>query len=226
MSIRDYIQNQVFARRAKDHGCLVIYDPERRYREIALAMEAEKRRIVDASESIITQREVASEALAQLASGTIHHLIIWVPANAPKDDEEKQKDPFSVFAALGTRFPDPDATGDEFAELCRRAKQDHIPEVNRLFDAGVPTFEMIDALDDGGSWPRLKSLLFVNSPKEILLGILSPGSASEEKLKNDATWVTEAREFSQRNLGHRLKTKGHTRQAIAEELWRLLLFSE
>ena len=98
MSIRDYIQNQVFARRAKDHGCLVIYDPERRYREIALAMEAEKRRIVDASESIITQREVASEALAQLASGTIHHLIIWVPANAPKDDEEKQKDPFSVFA--------------------------------------------------------------------------------------------------------------------------------
>jgi hypothetical protein len=30
MTIRDYIQNQVFARRAKDKGSLVIYDSERR----------------------------------------------------------------------------------------------------------------------------------------------------------------------------------------------------
>ena len=39
-------------------------------------------------------------------------------------------------------------------------------------------------------------------------------------------WTTEAREFILRSLGHKLKTKGQTRQSIADELWQLLLFSE
>jgi hypothetical protein len=224
MTIRDYIQNQVFARRAKDKGCLVIYDSERRYRDIALSLADTQCRVIDVSESIIEQREAATEALSQLADGTIHQLIIWTPLNRPDDNEAKQRDPFAAFAEAGTVFPQGD--GDQYFEICRKAKPDHVSDINRLFAEGVPSFEMIDTLDEGGSWPKLKTLLDVGSTKEILQGILSPRTAQEDALKGDPTWSTEAREFSLRSLGHKLRTKGQTRQSIAEELWRVLLFSE
>ena len=134
-----------------------------------------------------------------LADGQIHQLVVWVPAAVPADDEGKQRDPFAVFAEIGAVFPHGD--GDDYASLCRQAKPDHIPEINRLFEEAEPSFEMVDALDEGGSWPKLKTLLGANSSKEILLGILSPKAEQDAALKTDATWVTEAREFVQRILG-------------------------
>jgi hypothetical protein len=224
VSIRDYIRNEIFARRAQERGVIVIYDPGHRYREIGLSMASDRCRVIDASQSVIEQREEATEALAALAEGQIHQLVIWVPAVRPEDNDAKQRDPFSVFAQIGTVFPQGD--GDDYASLCRRAKPDHVPEINRLFAEGEPSFEVVDALDQGGAWPKLKTLLGANSAKEILLGILSPKPAQEEALKNDPTWVAEAKEFFHRSLGLKLKTKGQTRQSIAEELWRVILFSE
>lgn len=224
MTLKDYIRDQIFALRASEKGVLTIYDPARRYREIVLSMESEKRRVIDASNSIIRQREAATLALSQLADGSVHQLVLWIPANRPADGDEKQKDPFSVFAEVGEVFPNGD--GDEYAEICRRAKPDHVSEINRMFDSGEPTFEMVDALEEGGSWPKLKTLLNVGSPKEIIVAILSPTPSQASVLKTDASWHEEARDFILRSLGHKLKTKGQTRQSIADELWRLLLFSE
>ena len=36
--IRDFIAEKVFAARAAEARCLMIYDPERRYRDIALGL--------------------------------------------------------------------------------------------------------------------------------------------------------------------------------------------
>ena len=224
MTIRDYIQKEVFQDRAREHGCLVIYDPARRYRDLARGLDGGACRVLDASESVIEQRELASVALKDLAEGRIHQLIVWVPAVRPQDDEVRQKDPFGVFGVIGAEFPSGD--GDLYDSLCRRAKPDHVPEINRLFEEGEPTFDTIDALDQGGSWPKLKTLLAVTSAKEIVLAILAPKPEQDEALKTDPTWVSEAREFIQRSLGHKLKTKGQTRSSIAEELWRVILFSE
>jgi len=224
MTIRDYIRDQVFARRAKEHGCLVIYDAVRRYREVAASMNTPTCRVVDVSSSLIEARELASASLGDLASGAVHQLVVWVPADRPPDDEARQKDPFSVFAHIGAAFPSGD--GDEYAEICRKAKPDHASDVNRLFQQGEPTFEMIDALEEGGSWPKLKTLLGVSSPKEILLALLSPTTRQSDALKQDASWSMEAREFILRSLGHKVKTKGQTQKSLADELWRLLLISE
>ena len=122
MNISDYIRDQVFARRAQDRGCLTIYDPARRYRDVVLALTGEKRRVIDVSESIIQQREEAAEALQELAGGKIHQLILWIPTQRPIDGDEKQRDPFAVFAEFGEVFPKGD--GDEYADICRRAKPD------------------------------------------------------------------------------------------------------
>lgn len=224
MTIREYLQKEVFAARAAIHGCLVIYDPERRYRQIVCELDSPSCRVIDAGESIIEKRELAMASLRQLAAGTIRALLVWTPTSAPKDDEQLQADPFGALARFGGHFPKGD--GDEMASLCRSAKPDHKVEIEKLFAEGEPSFDTIDALDQGGSWPKLKTLLNVTSAKEILLGLLLPKPAQEAALKNDGAWASEAREFIQRCLGHTLRTKGVTRGSIGEELWRLVLFSE
>ena len=224
MTIREYLQEEVFAARAAERTCLVVYDPARRYRDVVRGLDTPTRRVIDAGESIIEQREAAMAGLRQLASGSLHQLIVWSPTPPPNGDDQLQTDPFGVLTRIGKHFPDGDS--DEFSSICRRAKPDHLVELDKLFGEGEPTFETIDALDQGGAWPKLKTLLNVSSAKEILLALLIPKPTQEAALKNDGTWASEAREFIQRSLGHTLHTKGQTRGSIAEELWRLVLFSE
>ena len=66
MTIREYIQTEIFGRRARERGCLVIYDPKRRYREIVSGLASEKCRVIDASKSVIEEREAATETLNRL----------------------------------------------------------------------------------------------------------------------------------------------------------------
>ena len=222
--IRAFIAAKVFAARAAEARCLMIYDPERRYREIALGLADDKRELIDVSASIIEQRELAAEALTRVAQGSLQSVIIWTPLPQPRDGDEKQKDPFAVFAEVGDVFPKGD--GDEYSSICRRAKPDHVAEINRLFADGVPSFDMVDALDAGGSWPKLRTLLGVSSAREILVAFLSPNDKQSDALKGDGAWADELRDFVQRTLGYKFKTKGVTRPSLADELWRLLLFSE
>lgn len=224
MTIRDYIRESVFGVRAKESGTLVIYDHERRYKEIATEMASATCRVIDTSISIIEQREAATEALRDLAENKIHQLVLWIPARPPVDDESKQRDPFAVFAQIGNIFPGGD--GDDYASVCRSALPDHVSEINRLFDGSVPSFDMIDALGKGGSWPKLKTLLGVSSSREIVIALLVPNKNQEDAIKNDPSWIDEAREFVKKSFGIPLKTRGQTRQSIAEELWKLILFSE
>lgn len=224
MKIRDYIHTEVFAARAAKHGALVIYDPDRRYHNLALALDTPHCRVIDAGPSIIEAREAAMRALRDLTDGKIQQLVVWLRSRRPESDEDRQHDPFSLIGRIGSEFPAGDA--DDYAALCRVAKPDHAFEIDKLFEQGEPSFETVDALDQGGAWPKLKTLLAADSPREILIGLLSPKPTQEEALKADTTWLSEAREFVERNLGHKLKTRGQTRQSIAEELWRLVLFSE
>jgi len=59
MKIRDYIQDLIGRRLAKTE-CLVLYDPERRYRELALALESAQCRVIDGSTGAIESREEAT----------------------------------------------------------------------------------------------------------------------------------------------------------------------
>lgn len=224
MTIREFIKKEIFERRAKEHGCLVVYDPGWRYREFAKELNTATCLVLDVGISIIEQREKGMNAFRELADGKIHQLIVWVPLKKPENEDQAQLDPFSVFSRYGSVFPQGDE--DEYKSICRGAKPDHLTEIENLFLEGEPSFETVDALDDGGSWPQLKTLLRATSPKEIIIGLLVPKAEQESSLKEKTSWVVEAREFIQRTLGHKTKTKGHTRAAIADELWQLILFSE
>ena len=227
MGIQDFIQNEILLPRLNKSGVLVVYDPERRYRELCLELAAENRRIVDATESSLESRELAIATLQKLGepNPVIEALLVYVPAQRPLTNENQQRDPFSIYGVCGEVFPDGD--GDEFQSLCLKANPDHATELRRVFcDNANPAFAVIDAVGAGTGWPNLQSLLKVESAREILFALLAPTDVQKEALKGNDTWVPEAKELFQTCLGLTLLTRGKTWASIGDELWRFLLFSE
>lgn len=227
MSIKAFIQQQVLLPRLQRAGVLVVYDPQRRYRELCLELAGERRAVVDASESSIESRAAAIDALQRLGQrgAALDELLVYVPHRAPLDDEQRQRDPFALYAVCGAQFPEGD--GDEYASLCLKARPDHATEMRRLFAENPdPPFAVIDAVGAGAGWPQLRATLKVDSAREILLALLAPEDQQKKVLQAQDTWVAEARALFQSALGLKLLTRARSYAPIAEELWRFLLFSE
>lgn len=227
MTIKTFIQQEIFLPRLKQNGVLVVYDPHQRYHEICLDSRTEKLRVIDTSESSITSRAIALEALIEFGqpNPALEGVLVYIPAEPPLTDEDKQHDPFAIYGACGAVFPDGD--GDEYLSLCLKARADFATEIRRIFkDNPNPSFAVIDAIGGGAGWPNLQALLKVESARDILFALLAPSEGQREALKNQTTWVSESTGLLQSTLGLNLKTKIKTWTAIADELWRFLLFSE
>ena len=231
MSITRFIQSQVLLPRLGKKSVLVVYDPDRRYHDLCLSLASEKRLVIDASASSIEGREAALTALLELGQSqpAYEGVIVYVPAPAPRSDEERQRDPFALYAACGALFPDPAYDGDEFLSICLRAKADHSTEIRRIFAENPnPSFAVIDAVGGGSGWPTLQATLDVESARDILFALLAPKPAQQQKLKGkgEQGWLAEAKALFQSSLGLKLLSRATSWSPVAEELWRFLLFSE
>lgn len=225
MSIEAFIRHDILAPRLAKRGVLVVYDPQRRYRDLCHGLADEQCALIDASESSILSREAASQALVALGQGQLERMLVYVPARAPVDDEGRQLDPFAAYAACGEIFPSGDS--DSFESLCLKAKPDHATAIRQIFAQDQnPNFAVIDAVGGGLDWPNLRALLKVDSGRGILHALLAPSQAQEQALKDSDAWVSEARDLLKNSIGLKLKTKGKTWSSIAIELWRFVLFSE
>lgn len=230
MKIAEFIQQEIVRKRLDDHRTLVVYDAERRYRELCLALAGDACRVIDASESSIESREAALAALQEMgasAHAAVKQLLIYVPAPAPITDEQKQRDPFSIYAEMGGCFPDPLHSGDEYKELCIKFKPDHATTLRKLFaENPAPAFAVIDAVGGGAGWPQLQAMLQVDSARDILFALLVPSETQRGALKGQEGWVAEAKHLLKTTLDLRLITRAKSWEAIGDELWRYLLFSE
>ncbi len=225
MSIQAFIQEQIFLPRLEKQQVLLVYDAEQRYREVCLDMASDKRRVIDTSTSSILARAQALKALAELGEHRLEQLLVYVPTAKPLEDEDKQKDPYALYGACGSVFPCGD--GDDYLSLCLKAKPDYATQVRALFEQGhTPSFAVIDAVGSGLSWPNLRATLKVESTRDILFSLLVPSDPQQEALKRNDSWVSETQELCKASMGLVLKTRGKTWSAIAEELWRFVLFSE
>jgi len=228
MGIATFIRNNILQERLKA-GCLVVYDPDLRYRDICLSLAMDKVMVVDATESSIESREQAQQALQKLGTQPpeLNGLLIYIPTKAPITDEQKQVDPFSLYAECGAQFPNPAADSDEYQNLCLKAKPEYSAELRRIFkDDPSPSFAVIDAVGGRLNFPQLRATLKAESAIDILLALLAPTDAQQQALKASDRWVSEAKEFLKTTIGLNLKTRGKTWSPIADELWRFALFSE
>lgn len=227
-SIEQFIGQEVLLSRLKKAGVLVVYDPELRYRELCLGLATAKRTVIDASESSIESREAALMALRAVGEpkAALEGVLIYVPVKRTESDKQKQADPFALYAECGAVFPKDD--GDEYLSLCLRSRPDYATEIRRVFaeSPGGPAFAVIDAIGGGVSWPQLRATLKVDSGRELLAALLAPTPVQMEALKAQEGWMAEARDFLKATLGLNLKTRGKTWNALADELWRFVLFSE
>lgn len=226
MKIKNYIQD-LLSQRLANAECLVVYDPEQRYQELILALKSERSQIVDGSVSAILAREEATAAWLQMgaASTGSGRLLVYLPIKKPLTDEDKQRDPFQAFVLGGDAFPRGD--GDSYLSLCLQAKPGFENQIYQLFAGGSePSFRMVDALDRGSTWPQLRTLLSVESPREILVGLLCPTDSQKASLKADIKWVNEYRQFAQSTLGFEPRGKLIGWEDMRDELARFVLFSE
>src|SRR6058998_851216 len=101
--LAEFIRKDILAARLKKQGCLVVYDPGGRYKELCRSLDSGSVRLVDASESSIESRDAAIHAFADLGNPKtkLEGLIVYVPANKPLTDEQKQADPFSIYGECG-----------------------------------------------------------------------------------------------------------------------------
>ena len=125
MSIAEFIRESVLRPRLKQAGALVVYDADGRYREQCFDLAGDKVRVVDTTESSIESREAALLALREVGhpQTPVDGVLIYVPRRRPEADEDKQADPFALYAECGAVFPQDD--GDEYLSLCLRARPDH-----------------------------------------------------------------------------------------------------
>jgi hypothetical protein len=230
MKIRDVIRKH-FENRLKSYPCLVVYDPEERYREIVLGMSNSRTVVVDAGRSTIEGREAAMSAWTGLARDPHggSWLVVYLPIAKPGSDPEKMRDPYSFLWAGRQEFDDgvfPILDGDGYQSLCREAQCDFVDQIDALFAAGVPDFDTVDSLDTGNNWPKLRSLLNVESGQEILVGLICPNARQKKRLTQDETWQDECRRFCGKLLGFKLNGKLIKWKSISDEIACFLLFSE
>ena len=119
MSIAAFIR-EVMRERLLKAGCMVVYDHDHRYHDLCLGLGEDRIRVIDASESSIESRQEAIVALREVGKTTreIDALVVYVPKRRTETDEEKQADPFSIYAQSGAVFPQDD--GDDYLSLCLR----------------------------------------------------------------------------------------------------------
>jgi hypothetical protein len=233
VKIADFIRDEILLRRLNKHEVLVVYDSEGRYRDLCLSLAAAKdgdnahRDVVDATESSILAREATLAALQQIGSRNLDQLLVYVPAGQTVTDEARMHDPFALAAVCGTVFPNADLDGDQFQQICLRAKPEYSAEIREVFTRdSQPSFAVIDHIGGGNNYPQLQEILRVESARGLLLALLNPTATQQKRLEASKAWVTEARQLVKDTLGISLKTRGETWPTIANELWQLLLFSE
>lgn len=221
MKIEAYIKAE-FEKRLEKSSCLVIHDAEHRYGKISHSLASKTTKVVDATNSLVLAREEALDAWAHLSDKAGLRLVVYLPWEKPKNLRARRDDPFAPFSLGGAVFPNGDA--DSYRELCLQAFPAQEAEVERLFDAGDPSFEAVNSLAGGAIWPSLRSLLGVESEREMILSLLAPTASIKSSLEAGGSWLEEARRLINASLG--LDFSGTDWGKLQEALGRYLLFSE
>jgi hypothetical protein len=221
--IQDFIQKYLTEKLVKKNS-LMVYDPELFYRDLVVELKSDNIMVFDASKNVVTAREDALDYwVNEMPKSLDKKLIFYVPFSKKIGDDQRAADPFIIFSAGGVVFPD-EAT-DNYKQLCLAALPGKASKIEELFSLEkYPSFSIIDALEDGNTYPKLKSGLNATSESEILMAFLNPTEKQKQFLLTDKTWFNELKEFINNVLAIKIQSRNF--EDLQKELWRITLFSE
>ena len=221
--IKEYIQKH-FENKLGTGSGLVIYDPHLFFKDIVIDLESSEVKVFDASENVITARENALEYwVNEMPKNKDAKIVVYVPFKSKQDADDLTFDPFIIFSSGGRFFPDEAA--DQYKNLCIAALPEKEAKIEEFFkEEDYPSFDSIDALEGGNTYPKLKSGLNASSSAEILMAILVPSETQLDFLESDKTWSKDLKAFSKNVLGVTLQKQKF--ESVSEELWNLVLYSE
>ena len=221
--IKEYIQKH-FEKKLDTGSGLVIYDPNLFFKDIVIDLESSNIKVFDASENVITARENALEYwVNEMPKNKEAKIVVYVPFKSKQDADDLTFDPFIIFSSGGRVFPDEAA--DQYKNLCIAALPEKEAKIEEFFkEEDFPSFDSIDALEGGNTYPKLKSGLNASSSAEILMAMLVPSETQLNFLKSDKTWGKDLKAFSKNVLGVTLQKQKF--ESVSEELWNLVLYSE
>ena len=206
---------------------LTVFDPARRLLEVARSLAGEKCPVIEVSDDLITARERALEALAELGKDPTHtsQLVLYVPRERPLDSEAVCLDPFTPVVLAGGVFPD--GAGDSYLALCQRFLPEQAGVFEEMFQQGEPTLIEINSLVAGAEGaPVLSGLLGAEGTKEVLVRFLGLAGTEAPRLKKSPHWRKELQTLVSKTLGLKLPEESADIDELRQVLWRFLLFSE
>ena len=218
MDIQGYILDHWMGKMSAEHPVLMVYDKEGIYYDLLPMLKDRDVKVIDTTQAHLHARLSAQRYWCkELSLNKDARMVIYRKRTMPNNNRLWVEEPYAAFVKGGCIFPQ--GPQDIYENICRSflpAKQN---ELNQLFEVGVPSFNLVNALLDGAAYPELEQLTGGKSVTETTIGLLSLNSCADMK------WQKEWKAFSEAQFPG-LDTSGSTLQEIQSKLWSYLLFSE
>lgn len=218
MDIQGYILDHWMGKMSAEHPVLMVYDKEGVYYDLLPLLKERGVKVIDTTQAHLHARLSAQRYWCkELSLNKGARMVIYRKRTMPNSNRLWVEEPYAAFMKGGCVFPQ--GPQDMYENICRSflpAKQN---ELNQLFEVGIPSFNLVNALLDGAAYPELEQLTGGKSVTETTIGLLSLNSCADMK------WQKEWKAFSEAQFPG-LDTSGSTLQEIQSKLWSYLLFSE
>ncbi len=218
MDIQGYILDHWIGKMSAEHPVLMVYDKEGIYYDLLPMLQEKGVKVIDTTQSHLHARLSAQRYWCkELSLNKDTRMVIYRKLTLPNNKRSWVEEPYAAFMKGSCIFPQ--GSQDRFENLCRSFLPAKKKELDQLFEVGVPSFNLVNALLDGAAYPELEQLTGGKSVAEVTIGLLSLYSCTDMK------WQKEWKAFSEAQYPG-LDTSGSTLQEIQAKLWSYLLFSE
>lgn len=219
MDIQGYIADYWWSKVSEMKPILTVYDREKRYHSLLQIAEEKGFIVVDTTEQPLKSFERLATAWESFKENQDVRILVYRIVPRPGLDEEKRNEPFQAIIQTGVIFPE--GANDTFLNICHRFLPSKVKNLNLLEKQGTLTFDNINNLQEGASYPALETLTHGRSLQEIVIGLLNLGDSV-----TSLGWLQEWRRLVNTHFPG-IKSDGTlTLKEVQDRMWQYLLFSE
>lgn len=218
MDIQGYIIDYWQSRLTDNHPILTVYDREGIYQPILQQAAESGFIVVDSTQQPMAAYGQMSDSWSQIKEDPSKRVLVYRKRAVPTDDEQRRDEPYQAVAQSSVVFPV--GANDTFINICHRFLPSKSRDIDALERQGTLTFDNVNNLQEGASYPVLETLTGGRSLQEIVLGLL---------IKDNVTslnWLSEWRRLVNTHFPGMDTSGTPTLTEVQNRMWQYLLFSE